>query len=279
MNKWLGLVIVLLVIWIAKLNWDVYQLNTQKISMLTLELDQQSQRMGRLNDQLVVLNQKQQAVTVSPNSHVQTVSPNTNETTVHSYDIKSYFVDKIQLTQLALDQQQFNLALQYIQEMRQQLSEPQEWFSESLKDALLVALVHDQANVVNYLQQRSEHLQLLQQQLTQLNTLLVPTQLDDEKNKWDFSTWFNLKKVSVTPDLAQRNIQYQKLQLQVLLAKQALLAGQTDFYRQQVSDILLQVKQYPDLSAQQSVKQLQKIEQLNLNSLPQMSASALMREN
>lgn len=280
MNKWLWMIVAILTVWVLKLSVDVYRVNTKSLSILNTALDQQAQRLGNLNDQLVAMQQKQTSL---PIAAADVASLNTAQTQphldAHEYT-KHYVYDRLKLTQLAIEQQQFNLALQYIQGLREQLQQDKIFAgSETLNAALIEALVRDQANIVLYLQQRNEHVQLLQQQLKNLNQLLVPKPLTQQYNKWDISHWFNLSKQSQVPDLAQRNLNYKSLQLQVLLAHQALLAGQIDFYRQQVKDILQQVKMYPDEAAQQSIQQLKQIETLTLGGIPHMTALALMRGN
>lgn len=275
MNKWLGGVIVLMFIWVAKLSWDIHQLNTLQLHHINMQIDQQSQRVGRLNDEFVALQNNLKTAVSIPSATIS--EGNTSQDPQILYVARDYFADRIQLAQLAIDQQQFNLALEYIQELRQQLAEDQT-ISEALKDALLLALVRDQSNIVSYLQQRSEHLQLIQQQLSQLNRSLVPQSLDADDNKWDLSHWFSLEKASDTPHLLQRDIYYQKLQLKVMLAQQALLSGQVDFYRQQLAEVLILVDLQPDDKAKKIAQQVRKLQQMNLTRLPQMSAIALMRD-
>lgn len=282
MNKWLWAVLAVLILWVLKLSVDVYQVNTKSLSILNTALDQQAQRLGNLNDQLVAMQQKQNASQPTANTNITALNTSvasSPQVEAHEYT-KHYVEDRLELTQLAIEQQQFNLALQYMHDLRQKLQEDRLFAgSETLNGALIAALVRDQANVLLYLQQRNEHVQLLQQQLKTLNLLLIPKPLTEQHHKWDISHWFTISKQSQVPDLAERNLNYKSLQLQVLIAQQALLAGQIEFYRQQVKDILQQVKVYPDEAARQSIKQLQQIEHLTLSDIPRMTALALMRGN
>lgn len=278
MNKLLWIVIILLTGWVGKLSFDVYQINTKSILMLNMGLEQQTQRLGNLNDQLVALQEKQIKPTVTSDTVAQVVTQQNLDAKEKNYDAQTYVYDRLQLIQLALEQQQFNLALQDMQNLRQRLQQ-NNLLSESLNVALINALIRDQAVVVTYLQQRAEHLQLLQQQLKTLEKLLQPQPLESKQQKWDVSEWFSVKKQSTVPDLAQRQLTYKQLQLQVLLAQQALLSGEKEFYYQQIKDILSQIQAYPDLAAQQSIQQLHKIAEIKLSNLPQMTALALMRKS
>lgn len=279
MNKGVWIILVILVGWTVKLSLDVYELNGKHLTALNGAIDQQNQRIGTLNDQLVALQQKQ----ISSMDMVGNLNAENTQQAVQQASqqqetqLKKLIHDRLQLTQLAVEQQQFNLALEYIQETRQQLQHSV-LGSDSLNQALMTALSTDQAAIVNYLQQRNEHLQILQQQLKTLNTLLVPSPLDQQQDKWDITNWFSIKRHSDVPDLSQRNLNYKQIQLNVLLAEQALLAGQTEFYQQQMNEILTQVAAYPDLAAQRSIEQLHKIKQTNLGGVPQVSALTLLRD-
>lgn len=272
MNKWLLGITILMLIWVVKLSWDLQQLKTIHISNLNMQMSQQTQQVGRLNDEFVALQNR-----------VNTSEPSKNALTANNIDTQSiysateYYSDRISLTQIALDQQQFTLALDYIQELRQKLA-ADNTISDTLKNALMLALVRDQASIVSYLQQRSEHLQLIHQELAGLDKLLKPQLLDNKNNKWDLKHWFSLEKATETPDLMQRELFYQKLEFKLLLAQQALVSGQIKLYKTEISELIKLVALQPDEHAKTLSLQLRKIQQLNLGGLPQMTAASLMRK-
>ena len=274
-NKWILIAIVVLISWLTKVSLDLYYVNQQNLSQLNNSLNQQAQRVANLNDQLVAVQQKQ----ISPHEaeRLKLDSEKESDVDIKPYDVNQYVFDRLELIQIALDQQQYNLALQNVHDLRLKLQKTQ-ILSETLNHALIEALIRDQAKIVIYLQQRKEHLQLLQQQLLDLTQLIVPQNLEQKERKWDISTWFTVSKHSNTPDLAQRNLVYKQLQLQLMLAQQALLAGEINLYREQINQVIAQTENYPDLTAQQIIKKLHQVKELNLADLPQMTAIALMKE-
>ncbi len=74
----------------------------------------------------------------------------------------------------------------------------------------------------------------------------------------------------------QRALHYKEMQLQLLLAQQALNTGQNAFYRQQIATLTKNLALYPDIASQSVLKSLQKLDGIPLNPAPQLSAITLL---
>lgn len=278
MYKVLWLILVLFGIWIVKLSFDLYSLENNKIAALSSSLEQQNQKIGGLYDQMIALQKQQTPMESNQQTKTteQQLQPKADLSIV--YTAQDYVVDRLQLIQSALQQQQFTVALEQIQILRQKL-QLQKPLSERVNLALIEALNKDQNTITLFLQQRAEHQQVLQQELRQIEQALRPRSLDQEQQKWQWSTWFNISKADRVPNMQNRTIYFKHLQLQLLLAQQALYAGQVNFYRLQLQDIIEGLSVYPDQQARNIIASLRKLETLALSTPPQLSASALIQEN
>ncbi|KAA8732350.1 hypothetical protein F4V57_09765 [Acinetobacter qingfengensis] len=272
MNKLLWFLLIILSVWTIKLSVEMYQLQNNQLNVLDSRFDQQTQRIDRLNDQIIALqNQKVPVVNhgiskVAPQSVLQN----------NRYTVQNYIVDHLQLIQLTLQQQDFVAALEQIQTLRHKISQDQP-LSESLNVALLDALAKDQMTLVNFLQQRTEQQTILQQQLHAIEREIHPQPLDQPQKKWLWSSWFSISKVDDTPDLKSRALHYQYLKLQLLLAQQALSAGQTVFYQTMLKEIVIDLRHYPDDLSKNMAVSLSKLSNTSLIAPPKLTALALLQ--
>lgn len=274
MNKSILILVVCLIVWSTKLTVDVYLLKNQQLKQLDTLLDQQIQRLGNLNDQLVVLQKK----TLMPNAEHPAIVSEHNEPASFEFSAQDYVIGRLQLIQSALQQQQFTLALEQMQDLRQLVIEKQP-LAESLNQALLEALQRDQNRISIYLQQRTEHLQILQQQLNQVELAMSPKSLDRVENKWHWPSWLSIGRADQIPDLQNRALHYKQIQLQMLIARQAIYAGQHAFYQAQIEQIVQMLSAYPDQDSRDIITQLQKINTLTWSTPPQLKTLALLEEH
>lgn len=274
-NKLIWVLLGILIATIAKLSMDVYYTYPRTVQALNLALDQQNQRIGSLNDQLIVVQRGVENTAQPTISNKETLSLSVEKTEL-IYNKEDYVNDYIELIQFNIQQQQLDKALENIQNLKQKLI-TQPLLNESFNLALLEALQQDQKNLQLYIKQRAEHLFVLQQQLTALEKLLQPAPLDKPEQKWDFKNWFSISKADDIPNLENHYLQYRYLQLKVLLAQQSLLAGQIDLYDRQMKDIKAQIIVYPNADAKKIIQQLQNMETMTLNAPPQMTAMTLVR--
>lgn len=322
MNKIGALILLLIVVWLGKLSFDLYFVKADQVNALNLSLNQQSQRVSALYDQLVSMRQFHEQsfqenpsltnsvkINTSQNSQSKSNQPKNPNTQISrsqqnqaqqnslqalnptlasinassfenqrlNQDRLSYVKDRLSLIQAMLQQQRISMALSQIQNLKQKLGQEQ-LLASSLNSALIAALQRDQNTITQYSQQRSEHLSVLQQQLQKIETQLEPVALDQASQSRSWSNWFKLQRVDQVqqPDLQQPALHYKEMQLQLLLAQQALYAGQKAFYRQQIATLAENLAVYPDATSQSVLKSLKSLDGIALNPAPQLSAITLL---
>lgn len=322
MNKIGALILLLIVVWLGKLSFDLYFVKADQLNALNLSLNQQSQRVSALYDQLISMqqfheqsfqenpsltntsqnrqsksnppknpntqtsrsqqnqaqqNQAQQNSLQALNPALASINASSFENQRLNQDRLSYVKDRLNLIQAMLQQQRISMALSQIQNLKQKLGQEQ-LLASSLNSALIAALQRDQNTITQYSQQRSEHLSVLQQQLQKIETQLEPVALDQASQSRSWSNWFKLQRVDQVqqPDLQQRALHYKEMQLQLLLAQQALYAGQKAFYRHQIATLAENLAVYPDATSQSVLKSLKNLDGIALNPAPQLSAITLL---
>ena len=327
MNKIGALILLLIVVWLGKLSFDLYFVKADQLNALNLSLNQQSQRVSALYDQLISMqqfheqsfqenpsltntsqnrqsksnqpknpntqtsrsqqnqaqqnqaqqNQAQQNSLQALNPTLASINASSFENQRLNQDRLSYVKDRLSLIQAMLQQQRISMALSQIQNLKQKLGQEQ-LLASSLNSTLIEALQRDQNTITQYSQQRSEHLSVLQQQLQKIETQLEPVALDQASQSRSWSNWFKLQRVDQVqqPDLQQRALHYKEMQLHLLLAQQALYAGQKAFYRQQIATLAENLAVYPDATSQSVLKSLKSLDGIALNPAPQLSAITLL---
>lgn len=271
MNKILWLLLLGLGAWTVKLSVDVYELKNLQMGNLTTSIDQQSQRIGSLSDQLTALKNQNSA---APRQTREAQPASADQ--AMAYHIEEYVHDRLQLINLMLQQQQITPALAQIITLQQQLMHEQP-LPESLNTAVIQALQKDQQVINQYVQQRQQQLQLLQQQLIQVENAMQAAPLNTEQQKWSWASWLHISKADNTPDLENRQLHYQYLKLKLVLAQQALSAGEIAVYQTQLTGIIHDLALYPDEHSQQLSRALQQLQKQPMMETPQLSAAALLQ--
>ena len=265
MRKIAYFILVLGLVWLAKLSYDVAQYS-QTIPQLQQQLVQSQQQYSLLNDQLVGLQRQLQDKNTSNTNNKLATTPITIDGIAPAVVIKQ----KLQLVQFAVDQQQFIFALEQLNQLQQQMAQHQ--VSPALQHGLIKAMEQDKQNIQQYVllqtQQRQQFdtlLQYLDQQLQQeMQKPDIRLQKNSERSWWQ---WFKFEKVQRTPpDLIQRSILLKEAQLRLLLAEQALHLNQATEYRKSMQEVMLLLEDLPDRSSQQMKLRVQKM--LNLPVVP-----------
>ncbi|WP_151958688.1 hypothetical protein [Acinetobacter junii] len=265
MRKIAYFILVLGLVWLAKLSYDVAQYS-QTIPQLQQQLVQSQQQYSLLNDQLVGLQRQLQDKNTSNTNNKLVTTPITIDGIAPAVVIKQ----KLQLVQFTVDQQQFIFALEQLNQLQQQMAQHQ--VSPALQHGLIKAIEQDKQNIQQYVllqtQQRQQFdtlLQYLDQQLQQeIQKPDIRLQKNSERSWWQ---WFKFEKVQRTPpDLIQRSILLKEAQLRLLLAEQALHLNQATEYRKSMQEVMLLLEDLPDRSSQQMKLRVEKM--LNLPVVP-----------
>ncbi|MGK5736256.1 hypothetical protein [Acinetobacter junii] len=275
MRKIAYFILVLGLVWLAKLSYDVAQYS-QTIPQLQQQLVQSQQQYSLLNDQLVGLQRQLQDKNTSNNNNKLVTTPITIDGIAPAVVIKQ----KLQLVQFAVDQQQFIFALEQLNQLQQQMAQHQ--LSPALQHGLIKAIEQDKQNIQQYVllqtQQRQQFdtlLQYLDQQLQQeMQKPDIRLQKNSERSWWE---WFKFEKVQRTPpDLIQRSILLKEAQLRLLLAEQALHLNQATEYRKSMQEVMLLLEDLPDRSSQQMKLRVEKMLNLPVVPAPKLTTLGLL---
>lgn len=275
MRKIAYFILVLGLVWLAKLSYDVAQYS-QTIPQLQQQLVQSQQQYSLLNDQLVGLQRQLQDKNTSNINNKLVTTPITIDGIAPAVVIKQ----KLQLVQFAVDQQQFIFALEQLNQLQQQMAQHQ--VSPALQHGLIKAMEQDKQNIQQYVllqtQQRQQFdtlLQYLDQQLQQeMQKPDIRLQKNSERSWWQ---WFKFEKVQRTPpDLIQRSILLKEAQLRLLLAEQALHLNQATEYRKSMQEVMLLLEDLPDRSSQQMKLRVEKMLNLPVVPAPKLTTLGLL---
>lgn len=275
MRKIAYFILVLGLVWLAKLSYDVAQYS-QTIPQLQQQLVQSQQQYSLLNDQLVGLQRQLQDKNTSNTNNKLVTTPITIDGIAPAVVIKQ----KLQLVQFAVDQQQFIFALEQLNQLQQQMAQHQ--VSPALQHGLIKAIEQDKQNIQQYVllqtQQRQQFdtlLQYLDQQLQQeMQKPDIRLQKNSERSWWQ---WFKFEKVQRTPpDLIQRIILLKEAQLRLLLAEQALHLNQATEYRKSMQEVMLLLEDLPDRSSQQMKLRVEKMLNLPVVPAPKLTTLGLL---
>ena len=275
MRKIAYFILVLGLVWLAKLSYDVAQYS-QTIPQLRQQLVQSQQQYSLLNDQLVGLQRQLQDKNTSNTNNKLVTTPITIDGIAPAVVIKQ----KLQLVQFAVDQQQFIFALEQLNQLQQQMAQHQ--VSPALQHGLIKAMEQDKQNIQQYVllqtQQRQQFdtlLQYLDQQLQQeMQKPDIRLQKNSERSWWQ---WFKFEKVQRTPpDLIQRSILLKEAQLRLLLAEQALHLNQATEYRKSMQEVMLLLEDLPDRSSQQMKLRVEKMLNLPVIPAPKLTTLGLL---
>ncbi len=275
MRKIAYFILVLGLVWLAKLSYDVAQYS-QTIPQLQQQLVESQQQYSLLNDQLVGLQRQLQDKNTSNNNNKLVTTPITIDGIAPAVVIKQ----KLQLVQFAVDQQQFIFALEQLNQLQQQMAQHQ--VSPALQHGLIKAIEQDKQNIQQYVllqtQQRQQFdtlLQYLDHQLQQeMQKPDIRLQKNSERSWWQ---WFKFEKVQRTPpDLIQRSILLKEAQLRLLLAEQALHLNQATEYRKSMQEVMLLLEDLPDRSSQQMKLRVEKMLNLPVVPAPKLTTLGLL---
>lgn len=275
MRKIAYFILVLGLVWLAKLSYDVAQYS-QTIPQLQQQLVQSQQQYSLLNDQLVGLQRQLQDKNTSNTNNKLVTTPITIDGIAPAVVIKQ----KLQLVQFTVDQQQFIFALEQLNQLQQQMAQHQ--VSPALQHGLIKAMEQDKQNIQQYVllqtQQRQQFdtlLQYLDQQLQQeMQKPDIRLQKNSERSWWQ---WFKFEKVQRTPpDLIQRSILLKEAQLRLLLAEQALHLNQATEYRKSMQEVMLLLEDLPDRSSQQMKLRVEKMLNLPVVPAPKLTTLGLL---
>ena len=127
------------------------------------------------------------------------------------------------------------------------------------------AIEQDKQAIQHYVLMQTQQQQQIDTLLQQLDQKLLqevhnPTIKMQKAEASSWWSWFKFEKVQRTqPDLINRHLILKEAQLRLLLARQALAAGQYTEYQKDLTEVMLLIQQLPDPKAKELLKQLNKL--------------------
>lgn len=282
MKKFLIIVILVCVAWIAKLSYDLFQLNqTQTVMQNTLQ--QLESNSASLNDQLVALqrqNPKQSEAAVTTES-VPVTAGEPAANTMLQIDPMVLIRQQLDLVDFALQQQQYHYALEKLAQLNLKLE--QYALAPALKQSLHQAIEKDQKLIQQTVQARTEQQQQIQQLSQQLDLALTQEIKQGQmrpanaENSSFWQRWFVLQPATQpATQLMQRAIILKEVQLRLLVAREVLTQGQYLEYQKDLNEIIQILASLPDAQAQKLRKQVEKIKGFSIIPMPVLNTRALL---
>lgn len=274
MRKIVYLILLLSLLWLAKLSYDVAQYS-QIVPQLQQQLTQQQQRYSLLNDQFVAVQRQLQDAHLSDPSEASSL-PNMVTGVAPVILIKQ----QLQLVQFAIDQQQFIYAIDQLNQVQQHIV--QYTVSPALQHGLMKAIEQDKQAIQHYVLMQTQQQQQIDTLLQQLDQKLLqevhnPTIKMQKAEASSWWSWFKFEKVQRTqPDLINRHLILKEAQLRLLLASQALHQGQASEYRKSVQEVIRLFSILPDQNSQMIKQKLEKLLNLSVIPTPKLTTLGLL---
>lgn len=275
MRKIVYLILLLSLLWLAKLSYDVSQYS-QTTHELQQQLAQTEQRYSLLNDQFVALQRQVQSGRAAAPVENSIPPPMMMVGVAPVILIKQH----LELVQFAIDQQQFIYALEHLNQLQQQIVQYN--VAPALQQSLMKAIEQDRLAIQQYVLAQTQQQQQLDNLLQQLDQRLQaeidnPTvqKVKIENRAW--WKWFSFEKVQrVAPDLINRSIILKEAQLRLLLASQALHHNQMSEYRKSILEVMQILADLPDRDSQQMKMKLEKISNFPTVPAPKLTTLGLL---
>ncbi|MBU3847627.1 MAG: hypothetical protein H9855_11795 [Candidatus Acinetobacter avistercoris] len=277
MKKFLYLLIVFVVLWLAKLSYDNYLISNQLVDIKT-DLHQAEQRNASLNDQLIGL---QRTAIPDNTSHSKSISPDQKAGDHSLLNPSQLLKQQLKLVQFALEQQQYVYALEQLNQFDFNVEAYD--IAETLKNALHQAVEQDRKAIQGYVLARNVKIE-------QLNGLLaqIEQQLNEEENNVDLKVysnttdsfwqkWFKVDFVDrQSTALINRKLILKEVQLRLLSAQQSLLRGQFLEYQKILKLIVSELNTLPDQNSQQLKKKVQTLQQVQMQPILKLNTAAIL---
>ena len=277
MRKFIGLILILALLWLAKLSYDSYLLS-QRFDLLQQNITQMEQNNANLNDHLVAL----QRQFTNPADQSSTASEPAPSAAIHTALNPVILVkQQLELVQFALQQHQYIYAVDKLNQLNQSLASYT--LAPALERSLHESIIKDKQAIQQFVisknqQQQSfdDLIQLIDQdlQMAQENTHV---ELKRQQQQHFWQGWFQLQRVDRAPaELINRRIILKEVQLRLLLARQAINDGHLTEYQHVLSMAIQQLAQLPDQSSQDLKLRLEKLKQLPALPVPKLITLELL---
>lgn len=275
MRKILFVSLLLVLGWIIKLSYDMFQIS-QQIPQFQQDILKLEQNNASLNDQIVALQRQLSSGEAKP-----AVATNVQQPMQSQFNPVILIKQQLQLIQFALQQQQYILAIDKLNSLDASLGQYE--LAGTLKQSLHEAMVKDRQAIQQFVLMKQQQQEQFNNLLSQMDKILQQSQqggrvqLNRKDNTSFWQGWIQFEKVKREPAaLLDRQILIKEVQLRLILAKQALNLGQVSEYQNTVQMAIEQISQLPDRDSQQLKQKLEKIKQVPVLPIPKLAALGLL---
>lgn len=278
MKKLLVLFIVLIVLWIAKISFDLYQLNAGQGALLQQQ-NALEQRNASLNDQLAALSR--QLSKAQPDGALPHADAVALEQPVLAMQPTVFIAQQLDLVDFALKQQQYSLALEKLNQLNQNVNSYP--LVPALQSSLHQAIEKDRQMVMQLINTHAEQQNKMKTVLDALDREIgkeIENQYQHAEPKTEKSFWrgwVNIESVQQpNAALMSRSIILKEAQLRLLLAQQLLQKGQYIAFQQELTLVIQILKQLPDAKTQSFIQRLNSLKKIPANTVPGLNTRALL---
>lgn len=279
MKKLFVVVVIVAVLWLAKLSFDLFQVNAQQTELMQQQTLLQQRNAG-LNDQVVAL--KRQLNGTAPEMSAATTSnASIAAEATHSIEPMMVVGQQLDLVEFAMQQQQFAVALEKLNQLDQQLDQLS--LAPALRMSLHQVIQKDRETLKQYVTERqlqSDKMKNTLQSIDQLleKEILKPYSSKEQQKGLSFwQKWIQVESVEQpSPVLMQRSLVLKEMQLRLILAQQVLNQGQYPQFQQEITEIMQIMQQLPDASLKPIRQRLEQLKDIPVISVPLLNTRALI---
>ncbi|MGN0936843.1 hypothetical protein [Acinetobacter amyesii] len=279
MKKLFVVVVIVAVLWLAKLSFDLFQVNAQQTELMQQQTLLQQRNAG-LNDQVVAL--KRQLNGTAPEMSAATTSnASIAAEATHSIEPMMVVGQQLDLVEFAMQQQQFAVALEKLNQLDQQLDQLS--LAPALRMSLHQVIQKDRETLKQYVTERqlqSDKMKNTLQSIDQLleKEILKPYSSKEQQKGISFwQKWIQVESVEQpSPVLMQRSLVLKEMQLRLILAQQVLNQGQYPQFQQEITEIMQIMQQLPDASLKPIRQRLEQLKDIPVISVPLLNTRALI---
>lgn len=279
MKKLFVVVVIVAVLWLAKLSFDLFQVNAQQTELMQQQTLLQQRNAG-LNDQVVAL-KRQLSGTTTEMSAATTSNASIAAEATHSIEPMIVVGQQLDLVEFAMQQQQFAVALEKLNQLDQQLDQLS--LAPALRMSLHQVIQKDRETLKQYVTERqlqSDKVKNTLQSIDQLleKEILKPySSIEQQKDLSFWQKWIQVESVEQpSPVLMQRSLVLKEMQLRLILAQQVLNQGQYPQFQQEITEIMQIMQQLPDASLKPIRQRLEQLKDIPVISVPLLNTRALI---
>ena len=279
MKKLFVVVVIVAVLWLAKLSFDLFQVNAQQTELMQQQTLLQQRNAG-LNDQVVAL-KRQLGGTATEMSAATTSNASIAAEATHSIEPMIVVGQQLDLVEFAMQQQQFAVALEKLNQLDKQLDQLS--LAPTLRMSLHQVIQKDRETLKQYVTERQLQSDKVKNTLQSIDQLLEKEILqpysskEPQKGLSFWQKWIQVESVEQpSPVLMQRSLVLKEMQLRLILAQQVLNQGQYPQFQQEITEIIQIMQQLPDASLKPIRQRLEQLKDIPVISVPLLNTRALI---